>query len=59
MHPALVRRTIIGTACIAAAAAFACSRPTGNSGSVLTGDAASRVYVAPGEYDEFYSFMSG
>jgi len=24
-----------------------------------TGDAASQVYVAPGEYDEFYSFMSG
>lgn len=26
---------------------------------VGTGDAASRVYVAPGDYDEFYSFMSG
>jgi nitrous-oxide reductase len=24
-----------------------------------TGDAASRVYVAPGEYDEFYAFLSG
>ncbi|NNF01268.1 MAG: Sec-dependent nitrous-oxide reductase [Bacteroidia bacterium] len=30
----------------------------GNSG-VLTSDAASQVYVAPGEYDEYYSFMSG
>lgn len=26
---------------------------------VLTGDAAEAVYVAPGEYDEFYVFMSG
>src|SRR5688572_20262035 len=59
MHPALVRRTIIGTACIAAAAAFACSRPTGNSGSLVAGDAAAKVYVAPGQYDEFYSFLSG
>ena len=25
----------------------------------LTNDAASKVYVAPGEYDEFYGFMSG
>lgn len=23
------------------------------------GDAASKVYVAPGSYDEFYAFMSG
>ena len=27
--------------------------------SVLTGDAASKVYVAPGKHDEFYHFMSG
>jgi len=29
------------------------------NGGALTGDAASQVYVAPGEYDEFYAFMSG
>lgn len=29
------------------------------SKNTLTGDAASQVYVAPGTYDEFYSFMSG
>ena len=29
------------------------------SKNTLTGDAASQVYVAPGNYDEFYSFMSG
>ncbi len=30
----------------------------GNTGA-LSGDVASQVYVAPGEYDEFYAFMSG
>jgi nitrous-oxide reductase len=28
-------------------------------GSVGVGDAASRVYVAPGQYDEFYNIVSG
>jgi len=28
-------------------------------GSVVKGNAAEQVYVAPGEYDEFYAFMSG
>jgi len=28
-------------------------------GSVDTGDAASKVYVAPGKYDEFYNIVSG
>lgn len=27
--------------------------------TVTTGDAASKVYVAPGQYDEFYNFVSG
>ncbi|HQL24777.1 MAG TPA: nitrous oxide reductase, partial [candidate division Zixibacteria bacterium] len=31
----------------------------GNEGVAGTGDAAARVYVAPGTYDEFYAFMSG
>ncbi len=29
------------------------------AGSAVSGDAAQKVYVAPGEYDEFYSFTSG
>src|SRR5512141_1261211 len=55
-----LRRVFTGTVCIGAAVllAYACTRPTKNE-SVLTGDAASKVYVAPGSYDEFYSFMSG
>lgn len=35
----------------------ACGAP--RQGSLAAGDAASRVYVAPGEHDEFYAFMSG
>ena len=30
-----------------------------NADSVVTGDAAAKVYVAPGKYDEFYNFVSG
>ncbi len=30
-----------------------------NAGDAVTGDAASKAYVAPGKYDEFYNFVSG
>ncbi len=30
-----------------------------NTGDAVTGDAASKAYVAPGKYDEFYDFVSG
>lgn len=33
-------------------------KPQGPAG-VTTGGAASKVYVAPGQYDEFYNFVSG
>jgi len=36
-----------------------CSSDGGSAGGALSGDAASRVYVKPGEKDEFYSFVSG
>ncbi len=36
----------------------ACTRPIEHS-SGLASDAAQKVYVAPGKYDEFYSFLSG
>ncbi len=39
------------------AALAACSAP--KQGSLVSGDAASRVYVAPGEHDEYYAFLSG
>lgn len=30
-----------------------------NSGDAISGDAAARVYVPPGKYDELYNFVSG
>lgn len=30
-----------------------------NASQAISGDAASQVYVAPGQYDEFYNFVSG
>jgi len=33
-------------------------KPKG-AGSAVSGNAASKVYVAPGKYDEFYDFVSG
>ena len=42
---------------VVSATMFACQTP--NQGALGTSDAAQQVYVAPGEYDEFYSFMSG
>ena len=38
---------------------YACTSSQPGSQGLVAGDAASRVYVAPGSYDEFYSFMSG
>jgi nitrous-oxide reductase len=30
-----------------------------NAGNTVSSDAAAKVYVAPGKYDEFYNFVSG
>ena len=35
------------------------NQTTANTGGALGSDVASQVYVPPGEYDEFYAFMSG
>ena len=62
MTPQFTRKAI-GAAALALAGlglAYACtSAGKAKSGSLVSGDAASKVYVAPGAYDEFYSFMSG
>lgn len=42
-----------------AALVYACGTRRGPSTSLVSGDAASHVYVPPGSYDQFYSFMSG
>ena len=41
--------------------AYACapSVKTNASGGLLAGDAATRTYVPPGSYDEYYAFLSG
>ncbi len=38
-----------------------CGAPSGNNArsGALSGDVASQVYVAPGEHDDYYAFMSG
>ena len=51
-------RTGLTIAAIAVTAvALSCGKASAPIGS--TGDAASRVYVPPGQYDEFYAFLSG
>jgi len=41
---------------VAVSVLYSCRAPKPN---LTTGDAASRVYVAPGQHDEFYAFLSG
>jgi nitrous-oxide reductase len=50
----------VGLAAAAAATVllFACRTGT-TQANLVTGDAPSKVYVAPGSYDEYYAFLSG
>ncbi|MFA7447585.1 MAG: Sec-dependent nitrous-oxide reductase [Weeksellaceae bacterium] len=52
------RIQLIGLSALAAFAMLTSCKPK-TAGSAVSGDAAQKVYVAPGEYDEFYSFTSG
>lgn len=45
-------------AIILMSAFFSSCKPKDSSDTV-SGDAAQKVYVAPGKYDEFYNFVSG
>src|SRR5687768_4085709 len=45
------------TAAVVAGTLYQC-KPTGPA-EVTMGDASSKVYVAPGKYDEFYNMVSG
>ena len=38
---------------------FACHTTNPNVRTAVTSDAASKVYIAPGQYDEYYAFLSG
>ncbi|HEX8944660.1 MAG TPA: Sec-dependent nitrous-oxide reductase [Gemmatimonadaceae bacterium] len=54
------RSALLATASIGAIGIiYACAPKGATTQSLVSGDAASRVYVPPGSYDEFYSFMSG
>jgi nitrous-oxide reductase len=57
MQRTTLTRSATAIAAVAAAALFYACRGTGPT--LTTGDAPSKVYVAPGQYDEFYAFMSG
>jgi nitrous-oxide reductase len=48
----------ISIALIVTAASLDACKPKG-AASAVSGDAAAKVYVAPGKYDEFYDFVSG
>lgn len=50
---------LAGSASVIIAVLLAGCGNGGKEGVGGTGDAASRVYVAPGTHDEFYAFMSG
>jgi len=60
MLPKQRQLTLLAVAFVAAAFLYyACSTAGSKTTNLVTGDAASKVYVPPGSYDEFYSFMSG
>ena len=54
------RKTLIVAAtAVVVAIAFACTRRAPVTTDLVSGDAATRVYVPPGTKDELYAFMSG
>ena len=55
-HPARHRRSRSPRA---RCSIYACAPTSSNAGIGAAADAPSRVYVAPGSYDDYYAFMSG
>jgi len=58
MRPIRQLNTALATLLVAGMG-VAFSGCAGETGFIAAGDAAERVYVAPGEHDEFYAFFSG
>ena len=59
-RPSLRRTALVAAGLTTAAlAAYACGGGGPGAGAGDLAGAAQEVYVAPGEYDEFYAFMSG
>lgn len=54
----MIKQSIAIGIMAAAALSVSSCKPKGTS-TAVSGDAASKVYVAPGKYDEFYNFVSG
>src|SRR3954471_13781094 len=60
MKPPPTRRILLAAAVVTVGfITFACNRASAKTGDLVGGDAASKVYVAPGSKDELYAFMSG
>ena len=53
-----LKLSVFSLASVMVAIGFNSCKPKSVSNAV-SGDAASKVYVAPGKYDEFYNFVSG
>lgn len=53
-----INRLPLIAAAISTALAFTACKPK-NVGTVVSGEAAVKAYVAPGKYDEYYNFVSG
>ncbi|MBX2955031.1 MAG: Sec-dependent nitrous-oxide reductase [Cyclobacteriaceae bacterium] len=54
----IINRIILSLGLLSMLYVIESCKPKGPA-AVTTGDAASKVYVAPGQYDEFYNFVSG
>ena len=57
-----MKRFFISTITVGVLFLAACGGPQGNNkagGDAFSSDVASKVYVKPGTYDDFYAFMSG
>ena len=54
-----IKKILLGATAIAAMSlSFQGCKPKG-AGNAVSGNAAEKTYVAPGQYDEFYNFVSG
>ncbi len=58
-HRIRLTGTLVACAVAATLVAASCSRSSSTQTAGGTADAAQKVYVPPGQYDEFYAFVSG
>src|SRR5512138_1005302 len=53
------RQLLLGALVALAAGQILYACATSKTTNLASGDAASKVYVAPGSYDQYYAFLSG